>query len=239
LKASSLWGVGLGFEQSNILRYYTSIMRIHWLETATSSMDALKRFAEEGAPAGEVVFCEQQTYGRGQKGRNWFANQDSIAMSVLYRPEALTELARPEEWSVRIGQVVAAVLRQYIEQPVRVEWPNDLIIDQEKVGGILIETQTRGQAAYMIVGVGVNLNNRRFPEYLRHSATSLYLKSGKRFDKRKVGMRLVEALRVVEPSFPFDYAHFDSASQRDHFSRRDHFVGGRDHRSGTAGTALG
>jgi BirA family biotin operon repressor/biotin-[acetyl-CoA-carboxylase] ligase len=133
-------------------------------ETA-STQDELHRLAEEGAPTGTAVIAETQVAGRGSRGRGWVSAPGGLWLSVLWRgqPEVAQLL------SIRAGLAVATLLDALGGMPpVRLKWPNDVIIDDAKVGGILCEGRWGGADGWVAVGLGLNVTNpvpsdARFP----------------------------------------------------------------------------
>lgn len=133
-------------------------------ETA-STQDELHRLADEGAPAGTAVVAEMQQAGRGSRGRGWVSPPGGLWLSVLWRgqPDVAQLL------SVRAGLAVADLLDSLGGlPPVRLKWPNDVIVDDAKVGGILCEGRWGAVNGWVAVGVGLNVTNpvpsdARFP----------------------------------------------------------------------------
>ena len=143
---------------------------VHLRATTTSTNDDIHRLAEAGAPDGTVVMADAMTAGRGSRGRTWHAELGGVWVSVLRRPGASIETA---VLSLRVGLGVAAVLQPLVGQAVALKWPNDLVVGQHKVGGILCEMRWHGaRPAWVAIGVGVNVANR-LPDALRHTATTL------------------------------------------------------------------
>ena len=171
-------------------------MKTHHLKQTTSTMDELKALARKGAIAGTVVFADVQNNGRGQQGRIWFGDENSLMFSILYRPQEPVKDVKPIVQMV--SNAVISGLEEFIDIQVELEWPNDLIIGNEKVGGILIESSSQGEKIhYIIAGIGVNLNNTKFPSALEQTASSLKLKTGREFDKLELLDVLVTKLRHV------------------------------------------
>jgi BirA family biotin operon repressor/biotin-[acetyl-CoA-carboxylase] ligase len=126
-------------------------------------MDLLHELAAKGAEAGTVVVAGEQTAGRGSRGRAWHSPPGGLWLSVLYRPgrPAGIELA-----SLRIGLAVADAIEALGQVSVAIKWPNDLMLGEHKVGGILCEARWQGDAlAWVVAGVGINVTNPR-PEEL-------------------------------------------------------------------------
>lgn len=143
---------------------------LHRLDAVPSTMDALHRLAEAGAPAGTAVVAAEQTAGRGSRGRRWQSPRGGLWLSVLLRPvKEATELL-----SLRAGLAVAgAIESMYPEVELRIKWPNDLFWRDRKVGGVLCEARWSGDApAWTAVGIGMNLRNP-VPESLSPAAASL------------------------------------------------------------------
>jgi BirA family biotin operon repressor/biotin-[acetyl-CoA-carboxylase] ligase len=131
---------------------------IHRYPTLPSTQDLLHRMAEDGAPDGTVVVADAQDGARGQRGRTWQAPIGGLWMSVLVRPQGA---AAGEVLSVRAGLAVAAVLDRYPGIPrVALKWPNDLYIEDRKVGGLLCEARWRGNELWwVVIGLGLNVAN--------------------------------------------------------------------------------
>ncbi len=145
-----------------------------------STNDDLKAQARAGAPEGLVLSADEQTSGRGRRGRSWSAPAgSSLLLSVLLRPVWLLPEA---SFCLTIMAAVACAEAVEAVAPVRVglKWPNDLEIDGLKSGGILIETEiTAGDMQWAIAGIGININwdPASLPE-LALSATSLARAAG-------------------------------------------------------------
>ena len=171
-------------------------MKIHYLDLTTSTMDELKALARQGAPAGEVVVAERQTHGRGQQGHEWFGDIDSLMFSILFRPEVLLEDVTP---LVRlVSEAVVKGVTKIVKVPLRMEWPNDLIIDNEKIGGILIESVSQGHDLHFAVaGIGLNVNNLTFPDSIKQVASSLRIKAEREIDKQALLDSIVYELRNI------------------------------------------
>lgn len=140
-----------------------------------------KRLAEKGLPGFNCIAAEEQSEGRGRLGRDWFSPPGSgLWFSILLKPDTVT----PAE-AAPITLVTAAVIADYFNQtlklPVKIKWPNDLLVNEKKLGGIL--TELKGEPDhidYLIIGIGLNIsqNTEDFPPGLRGKVTSLFIESG-------------------------------------------------------------
>jgi BirA family transcriptional regulator, biotin operon repressor / biotin---[acetyl-CoA-carboxylase] ligase len=134
-------------------------------------MDLLHELAAAGAAAGTAVIASEQTGGRGSRGRTWHSPPGGLWLSILVRPKAETAV---ELLALRVGLAIARTIDELsLPRPVRLKWPNDLMIGEQKVGGILCEARWHGDAlGWVVVGVGLNVQNR-VPAELEDQATSL------------------------------------------------------------------
>jgi BirA family biotin operon repressor/biotin-[acetyl-CoA-carboxylase] ligase len=138
------------------------------LGAIASTMDALHELAQGGAPAGTAVVAEVQTAGRGSRGRSWASPRGGLWLSVLARPAT----AGLELLSLRAGLAVAELLgRLGAGDRIGLKWPNDLMLDDRKTGGILCEARWHGAAlGWVVIGLGLNVSNAP-PPGLEASAT--------------------------------------------------------------------
>ena len=139
-------------------------------ERVASTMEVIHTLAEGGAEAGTVVVAGEQLEGRGSRGRSWHSPLGGLWLSALFRPRSAGAV---EVMSLRVGLTLAKVLDQFAASPVRLKWPNDIMLDDRKLGGILCEARWQGATlGWVAVGVGLNIRNR-IPAELRGVAVSL------------------------------------------------------------------
>lgn len=148
---------------------------ISYFEVLESTNATAYRMASEGAFHGEVVIAEQQTAGKGRRGRTWISPAgQNLYFSAILRPELPPQ--RAPELTLVAAVALAEILRESGAREAAIKWPNDVLIGGRKVAGILTELSADTERVhFVIVGVGVNLNGRAedFPEELRPLATSL------------------------------------------------------------------
>jgi len=146
--------------------------------TVPSTQDELRRLADAGAPEGTLVVADHQTRGRGRQGRRWLDEAGaSLLVSLLLRPHL--PAARVPQLSLLAALASAEALAAATGLAIRIRWPNDLLVRERKVGGILAEAAaTEEQAAYVMLGIGINVNQTEFPVDLLGRATSLALEVG-------------------------------------------------------------
>lgn len=153
--------------------------RIHAAGVVESTQSVLAGLAAAGAPEGTVVHAEHQTAGRGRLGRAWWdAPGQSVLASVLLRP-AMT-LVQATGLSL-VAAVAAAEALDGFGAAARIRWPNDLVVDERKLGGILCEAAAgpAGEPARVLVGLGINVGQAALPDHLAAIATSLRILTGR------------------------------------------------------------
>ena len=144
-------------------------------------------------PEGTIAVCEEQTSGRGRRGRPWETPAGrALLASIVLRPDPGLQ---PAQLTLVAGVVVATVIEREIRIPVRIKWPNDVRIGQAKVAGILDEQ--RRDAVVLGVGINVNQNAGEFPAHTRLQPTSLRVTAGRAVDRAKLLVELVYDLEVA------------------------------------------
>jgi BirA family biotin operon repressor/biotin-[acetyl-CoA-carboxylase] ligase len=158
-----------------------------------------KELAEGGAPEGTLVVAEEQTTGRGRRGRRWLAPAgSSLLVSLILRPSLA-----PEELPLLLMASALAVARAIEESTglaVHFKWPNDILLGDKKAGGILIETGLSGQdVEYAVIGIGlnVNLDVASIPE-IAPTATSISAALGEETSRVQI---LQSLLRSMEKEY--------------------------------------
>jgi BirA family biotin operon repressor/biotin-[acetyl-CoA-carboxylase] ligase len=135
-----------------------------------------------------------QTAGRGRRNRSWVSLPgEGLYLSVLLRPN--TAQGNVALISLLAAIAVAETLAEYRVAGLDLKWPNDVLINERKVCGILVEGASSGaQTLRLIIGIGVNLNHASFPAEISETATSLYLQTGQKTDVTAFRDRLLERL---------------------------------------------
>lgn len=155
---------------------------ICYKETGSTNND-IKRAAEDGAGEGLVIVADTQNGGRGRRGRVWQSPPGtSIAVSLLLRPDI-----RPENASMLTlvsALAVARTMNEILPGACSIKWPNDVLLHNKKVCGILTEMAAEPETIhYVVPGIGINVNQEEFPEDIRDIATSILIETGKKYDR--------------------------------------------------------
>jgi BirA family biotin operon repressor/biotin-[acetyl-CoA-carboxylase] ligase len=173
-------------------------------ELPSTNAEALT-LAQAGASHGTVVVAESQTSGRGRRGRTWFSPPGmNIYCSILVRGMG-PPVMRPEwlSWIPLASALAAAhAVDRVAAVPLWLKWPNDLLLNERKVGGILCESSfTSPTGPSVVIGIGLNVNvpPESFPEELRPIASSLLESAGRPIDRnRLLAQLLLEVERQLE-----------------------------------------
>lgn len=176
--------------------------QIFYEETDSTNLRA-KALGADGVH-GTLILADRQTAGRGRRGRTWESDEEeNIYMSLYLRPEFLPEKA--PMLTLVMAYSVAEALRKSFGIEAQIKWPNDLILNRKKICGILTEmTMEQWQMQSVIIGVGINVGNRAFPEELQERATSIYLETGEMISKAGL-------IRAIMKEFEIQYEAFCEA----------------------------
>jgi BirA family biotin operon repressor/biotin-[acetyl-CoA-carboxylase] ligase len=127
-------------------------------EVDSTNNYAAKLLAAGNLTHGTVILAERQTAGRGQRGNKWESQAGKQFIATVYLETAFLSVERIVSFNMAFSLAVRATIQQFIQEPVFIKWPNDLMIQDKKNAGILIETQFKsGGLAGAICGVGINL----------------------------------------------------------------------------------
>ncbi len=166
----------------------------HYYKIGSTNSEAMEA-ASAGAPEGSVFVAEEQTAGRGRGAHQW----DSAPSTGIYCSVVLRPALPPAEaliLSLAAGLAVHAAVQQVDSRILPdLKWPNDLLIDGKKFCGILTEMNAEAtRVRYLVVGIGINVNQARFPADLQPIATSLRLASGTEWSRVELCAALLKSL---------------------------------------------
>ncbi len=165
----------------------------HYYKTGSTNSEAMNA-AAEGAPEGSVFLAEEQLAGRGRGAHSWHsARSEGVYCSVILRapmPPSDALLL-----SLAAGLAVGAAISEVTQIPVDLKWPNDLLVGGKKFCGILTEMNAEAtRVRYLVVGVGINVNQVKFPAELRPIATSLRIQTGTEWSRVELCATLLKSL---------------------------------------------
>lgn len=174
--------------------------RIELFESLPSTNREAAQLAQADVEHGTVIVADSQTSGRGRLSRTWFSPPGanlycSIILRMARPPDRLVEWL---SWLPLISALAAAeAIEQVSSTHVSVKWPNDLLIAERKVGGILCESGTgTGSGSFQIIGIGINVNSDHddWPAELRDSATSIWQERKILVDRNRLLAQLLSEL---------------------------------------------
>jgi BirA family biotin operon repressor/biotin-[acetyl-CoA-carboxylase] ligase len=178
--------------------------RIHHLLQAGSTNALAMEAAAKGEPEGAVFLAEEQLAGRGRGGHSWHSERRSgIYCSVVLRPRRWTvigdeEAISPAEsllLSLSVGLASQAALEEVSGVRPDLRWPNDLLLNGKKVGGILVELNAEpARVRFVVAGIGLNVNQLEFPPELQALATSLRRETGRSWHRGELVAALLKSL---------------------------------------------
>lgn len=165
-------------------------MRI-WLRTTTSTMQDAAALAAKGEPHGTVVVAEEQTAGIGRHGHQWHSEfGGGLYLTIILRVEEPKPIL-----TMSLGLAVQRAVNDFANVASDLRWPNDLLLNERKVAGILVQSAEDGA---LLAGIGLNVNQTKFPPELEHLASSLRIETGVEHSKEDLLDRVVaECLRYT------------------------------------------
>ncbi len=159
-----------------------------------STNDEAFRLGIAGAPEGTVVIADSQTKGKGRLQRLWHSPPGSnIYTSILFRPNFAPDQA--PRISIAAGVAVAEILSQYCPGLVQLKWPNDVLLNNKKLCGILAQIKTSANSIdFVVLGIGINVNidYNQLPCEIQSIATSLAIETGREIGRMELIISLYE-----------------------------------------------
>ena len=167
----------------------------------TSTMDAAKQLARKGCPDFTTVIAGRQTGGRGRLNRQWVSDKGGLYFTVVLRPDL------PPVLSFRVNFLASLTLARTLNEmfgvDVRVKWPNDLLVDERKICGMLSELEAEAdRVAFINVGIGLNVNND--PSGIEPAATSLKAILGRKISIKDIVGRYLDAFEQRMQTADYD-----------------------------------
>lgn len=161
---------------------------IYYAKKMDSTNIQAKQHGEEGAEHGLLVVTGKQTAGKGRRGRRWNSPEGNCYFSILLRPKISPGNVSMLTLIAAMG--VAKAVKEIAGLDTAIKWPNDVVANGKKLCGILTESSTNSEGVkYLVVGIGINVNQAEFAEEIKGTASSIYLETGKQINR----IRLIAA----------------------------------------------
>lgn len=168
----------------NELRFRLPGRDVFHFDSLPTTMLEAASLARQGYRPGTLVVADEQTAGQGRHGHLWHSEHGAgVYMSIVLEPDPALTLA--------LGLAVAEAIPLVCPLACDLRWPNDVLVGEKKVAGILV--QSYGEVA--VAGIGVNVNHRAFPPQLAHTATSLKIETGREYSRQDL---VIEIARSVD-----------------------------------------
>lgn len=171
--------------------------RRHFEITASTNEEA-RNWARENAPHGAIVTADAQSAGRGRRGRSWVSPPGKgVYLSVVWRPQ---NEAAPGRFTILAALAMARAVQQISDRQAHFKWPNDVLLNGRKIGGVLCEAEWKeGQLDFVIVGIGLNVchDESDLPHRPIFPASSMFLESGTQYEVEAVRQACIQALKVL------------------------------------------
>lgn len=158
---------------------------ITYYDEVDSTNTVAKSLAREGAKEGTLVVADKQNSGKGRLGRVWSSPaRQAISMSLILRPQIMPSKA--SQLTLIAGVSICEAIEKVTGLNAQIKWPNDIVVNGKKICGILTEMSAQVECIeYVIVGIGVNVNIKAFPETLPY-ASSLALEGNKEYSRKEI-----------------------------------------------------
>ena len=171
---------------------------VHFFETIDSTNLRAKLEAEAGAKQGTLIVADEQTAGRGRRGRDWESPAGkNVYFTLLLRPEM--DPGRASMLTLVMALAVAEGIQKTCRLDPQIKWPNDIVLEGKKICGMLTEMSLeRDYIHYVVVGVGINVGLQCFPESIRATAACLQEFTGEPVNRATL---IAEIMKSFEPLY--------------------------------------
>lgn len=176
----------------------TIFQNFYFYNEIDSTMNQIKRFNQSQKKEGTIVIAETQKMARGRFQRKWINEpRESLCFSILLAPKIL-EL---KFLNMAVAISISKSINQLTQIETKIKWPNDILINNKKVSGILIETELiNNQVSSCIIGVGINVTLKSFKDPSLSNATSILIESGIHLDRNTLLIEILNNLNQLYSS---------------------------------------
>lgn len=147
---------------------------VYYYQVVDSTNSVAKYFAKNNADNGTIIISKTQRMGRGRNNNSWISPKGGLWMSIILKPDISTD--KVQYLTLIAGISLSKTINENFDLKSKIKWPNDVYINDKKISGILTESHiTKQSVDYLILGIGVNINNSKsdLNRNLRETATSL------------------------------------------------------------------
>ena len=187
------------FKNSNLLMQIKNKMppyKIFYFKSLTSTQDKAKEFARKGL-SNIVVISDIQIKGRGRFKRKWYSGKGGLWMSILLKPKNVKNL---QYLTFAAAISVVKSIKKIANLKTNIKWPNDVHYKKKKLCGILTEG-IFGKDNYVVVGIGLNVNQSKFPNEIKNIASSLKIIKKKTFNIKKLTKTIIDEFGILYDNY--------------------------------------
>jgi BirA family biotin operon repressor/biotin-[acetyl-CoA-carboxylase] ligase len=148
-------------------------LKIISIETLESTNElAWLKLKNREAEHGDVILANYQTKGKGQSGNHWYSSPNANILASIICKDVNCRMGDLPKINMLVSLALYHFIRPYFINKVSIKWPNDILVDQQKIGGILIETSVQGECIKnAVIGIGINVNEGKFPSHLTQACS--------------------------------------------------------------------
>lgn len=167
-------------------------MKIEYYEQINSTHKYAQTIAQNVENDRKVIIADEQTDGIGTKGRSWYTGKgNNIAMTIIFHTKK--KIDEIKDLPIEVAKIVQKSIKELYNYKLDIKLPNDLMLNNKKICGILTQTSTQGKSInYILISMGFNVNETQFSEEVKGVATSLKNEYKKDFDRDKIIHKILE-----------------------------------------------
>ena len=170
---------------------------VEYFKEISSTHKYAREIATQADNDGKLIVAEHQTAGIGTKGRTWYTGESkNIAMTIIIKPQC--KISELEGLTINIAKCMQKAIYDLYKYKLEIKEPNDLILNNKKICGILTEINTISEKInYLLISLGFNVNEDDFSEETKDIATSLKKEFGKEFIREDIIIKFIENLEKI------------------------------------------
>ena len=169
----------------NLSTKYLGRNAIHYNSIDSTQNEIWRLYEKETTPNGTLVMADLQTQGIGTHGRTWYTDEpNNIAFSFLIKTNCYVQ--KLEGLTTKIAEIIIEILKEKYEITTNIKEPNDIILNNKKLGGILTQTKViDGKVKCIVIGIGINVRQKEFATEIKDLATSIKKETGKEINTKE------------------------------------------------------
>ena len=181
--------------------------QIEYHRSTNSTNDDLWSSIHDEINEGYLVITDNQKAGRGRRGNVWLSESgSSLLFSFLIKPNHLS-LDKINLLPLLTGVAVVQGISNFTELNCKLKWPNDIYIDDKKVGGILAESKVINEKSHVVMGIGINVNELKLPENISNNATSLRIIKNKPIERESLLAFILNEFEILYSSSHLEWIY--------------------------------